>query len=344
MGIINAVKGGFDLLLKEKRFPSYSEIVYRVGIKRESMPLPAHIQIEPTTRCNLNCITCSRKSLSTSRFNKTLSLDEYKHIIDQIPSLKSVQLSGLGEPLLTRDLEHIAKYTKEKNIKLSTNTNGSLINEKNADTLLNFFDQINISIDSAKADSYNTIRSGGDFTKLIENINMITRKKATSNSKTKLFLTFTVTHKNYRELTEYLALCRQLHVNCAVVEVENWYVPSQDKYKEMFEFIENSRSVSNDIKTLVLNSKQGFKRDGLQLLYLSPEKRKGICSWAFNQCFITCDGYITPCCIRMDPDIFNFGNIYESSFKELWDSQKFRKFRKTMIKNLPNPVCDKCPD
>jgi MoaA/NifB/PqqE/SkfB family radical SAM enzyme len=46
----------------------------------------------------------------------------------------------------------------------------------------------------------------------------------------------------------------------------------------------------------------------------------------------------------MDPEVFNFGNIFEIPFKEIWNGKRYQGFRETMIKNLPNPICDNCPD
>lgn len=77
---------------------------------------------------------------------------------------------------------------------------------------------------------------------------------------------------------------------------------------------------------------------------LPPDKRKRMCPWSFYQTFITVDDYVTPCCIRMDKDAFYFGNIYEKPFIEIWNGEKMKKFREANLKNLPNPVCDFCPD
>jgi len=84
--------------------------------------------------------------------------------------------------------------------------------------------------------------------------------------------------------------------------------------------------------------------ESLEIGFLSSEKRKLKCRWPFDSCFITVDGFVTPCCIRANPEVFNFGNIFETPFKEIWNGEKYQKFRETMIKNLPNPICDNCPD
>ncbi|NMB92560.1 MAG: hypothetical protein GYA31_03000, partial [Parcubacteria group bacterium] len=76
----------------------------------------------------------------------------------------------------------------------------------------------------------------------------------------------------------------------------------------------------------------------------SIKKRKTFCGWPFFGIFITVDGFITPCCIRMNPEVFNFGNIYQDDFNTIWNGEKYKKFRKSMIRNLPNNICDNCPN
>ncbi len=332
-----------NFIRRERRLPTYLEIIKFLNIRAEEMPFPTHIQLESTTKCNLDCITCSRKSLSPSRLNKDLSLSKFKYIVNSIPTLKSFQLQGLGEPLLTKDIWKIAKYAKAKKIKLSTTINGILINEKNVDKLLDLFGEIRISLDSVNEENYNKIRVGGNYKRLIKNIQLLVNKRKQLNSKTKIVLTFVVTHLNYHELEDFLKLCIELGCNCGVVEVENWYVPGQKGYKKELEFIKKSRAFSSKIKNLVFKYKKEFKKAGLYLTYSSAEKRKAICRWPF-ECFITCDGYVTPCCIRQDPDVINFGNVFETPFGEIWNSEKYKMFRRTFIINSPNPICDECPD
>ncbi|WP_048203480.1 SPASM domain-containing protein [Methanocaldococcus infernus] len=70
---------------------------------------------------------------------------------------------------------------------------------------------------------------------------------------------------------------------------------------------------------------------------------KGKCNWGFYYCFITFDGLITPCCIRME-DKYALGDLKETNFENLWNNERFKKFREAHIKNKFLPVCEYCPD
>ena len=327
----------------------YIEVIlielYRfLKITNSNMPLPLWIYLEPTTKCNFNCITCSRTSLSPSRLNKSLSFNNFKYIINEIPSLKTIHLQGLGEPLLTQDIWKIAKFAKAKGIKLTTTINGSLINPKNIDNLLKYFSGIGISLDSINEKNYNTIRPGGNYKQIMENIQFLLARNKQLNTKAIISSNYVASHLNFSELEEYLKFCLNSHLNSNVVEVENWYFPYQRQYKEESEFIKDSRKFHKEIVASILRYKKVFEKNNLFLSYGLTDKRKKTCLWPFLSCYISYDGYVTPCCIRQDPTALNFGNIFSMPFKKIWNSQKYKAFRRTMITDLPNIVCDNCPN
>jgi radical SAM protein with 4Fe4S-binding SPASM domain len=72
--------------------------------------------------------------------------------------------------------------------------------------------------------------------------------------------------------------------------------------------------------------------------------RKGHCCWCFTTAYITCDGFVTPCCIRTDPRVKQFGNLREETFEAVWNNDAMREFRRSHLRGGANPVCDRCPD
>ena len=126
--------------------PPKSVLFHHLGIRKEKMPLPYFIQLEPTTKCNFSCVMCTRKKLSKSRLNQELTLEDFRYIIKQLPTLIKVKLQGYGEPFLCSELHDILSFGRENGISFTTTTNGSLLH-KNLD-LVKFFDEIIVSIDT----------------------------------------------------------------------------------------------------------------------------------------------------------------------------------------------------
>jgi radical SAM protein with 4Fe4S-binding SPASM domain len=54
---------------------------------------------------------------------------------------------------------------------------------------------------------------------------------------------------------------------------------------------------------------------------------------------------VTPCCENgSDPERINFGNIFEQSFADIWNSEQYQKFRLVLQSTDSRPaICTDCP-
>lgn len=97
--------------------------------------------------------------------------DTYYSILDQCKPY-SIKLNWRGEPLLHPLLSHMVKWAKYKGIhEVSINTNGQLLNKDTAQQLADVgLDWLIISVDGVYKDTYESIRKGGDFKRLVHNI------------------------------------------------------------------------------------------------------------------------------------------------------------------------------
>ncbi|MGD0279104.1 MAG: radical SAM protein, partial [Smithella sp.] len=232
-----------SLLSKYRRLKRYSEFY----IKDTS--LPEYIQLEPTTKCNCNCITCGRKTSRSHLLKKDLSLDEFKRIISEIPSLKTVQLQGIGEPLMCDNFEEIIVYGLSKGIIFNTNSNATLLDDHNIDFVLKHFKVFNISFDSMIKENFEKIRIGADFDKIVHNIKRLIARKKELGAETRIVLYFVVTHRNYNELPLFFDFCENIGAEAEIRECMHWLWmnPEHKEYSEVTDFINSCRSVRDDI-------------------------------------------------------------------------------------------------
>lgn len=90
------------------------------------------IEIGVTSRCNFRCSYCGAYDLLERRI---LSVDDVARVIDTLPDLERVKLSG-GEVLLEFDIcEGIVKYCTEKGIATQINSNGTLLSDEKFERL-----------------------------------------------------------------------------------------------------------------------------------------------------------------------------------------------------------------
>ena len=85
--------------------------------------LPRYAQIEPTNRCNEKCVFCPRNESDYDVLLGKMSLEQFKDILRQIPTLTDFQINGLGEPLLHQDIFEMIRYAADKGINISMNSN-----------------------------------------------------------------------------------------------------------------------------------------------------------------------------------------------------------------------------
>ena len=107
---------------------------------------PITMHIMPTSTCNLSCNFCSVKD----RNHEKLDLEEQIiPVVEELSKkgLKSVILSGGGEPLIYKDFNKLIDDLSSKDLEIGLITNGTLINRR-PDSFYENFSWIRISINS----------------------------------------------------------------------------------------------------------------------------------------------------------------------------------------------------
>ncbi len=315
--------------------------------KKETALTPTYIQLEPTVRCNLNCITCTRDKVIKDYQKFDLTLEEADKILSLFPNLNSVKLQGLGEPLLHPQIVPLLEKFKRRNIRVWTITNGTLLNsEKYRSILLNYVDDVAISFDSVNKENFNYLRRGADMDRIIQGIKLLTEERNKRKSNLAVGINFVISHKNYLELGQLHEIAAALRVDyVTVADVENWMIPGEDEFRDSAAFVAETRKLSPLIRKKVNRLRLRLLKKGIILGYKHCQKKLGNCYWPFKSVFITVEGEITPCCLRMHK-AHSLGNIFElGSFEELWNSERYKAFRKSHLdQDTSNLTCSLCPD
>src|SRR5947209_1568885 len=97
------------------------------------MQLPSYVQIEPVGQCNLRCQMCSiqfRQDGPPYGPPAFMEFGTFMRVIDQFVTLQELHLQGLGEPMMHPRFFDMVEYARGKGIKVSTNSNLTLLNAK----------------------------------------------------------------------------------------------------------------------------------------------------------------------------------------------------------------------
>jgi radical SAM protein with 4Fe4S-binding SPASM domain len=82
---------------------------------------------------------------------------------------------------------------------------------------------------------------------------------------------------------------------------------------------------------------------GVQLVQPPLDKTEYFCGQPFDSLWINWDGAVRPCCRAVYADTIQVGNLYESSWEEIWNSDDMKKLRMSLLTGEEMiPFCEEC--
>lgn len=301
---------------------------------------PLIVQIEPTTFCNLKCVMCVSPDLTRER--QHLSLTQFEKLLEKLNYLEKINLVGVGETLLNPELPGIIRVANKKGIKIGIATNGILLNKDKAKELLDAgIDWLNISIDGANAESYKKIRGNDEFHTILKNarnFQMLLEGYSSVDSA----IWFTIQRGNLYELPAMIDLVQSIgYKRLFSQKTHLWGDPAIQLKKEYLLNVDKTVLLKLIAETEELAKSKGVIYTSYNV---SSDKRSRSCKWPWRSCYVSVEGFVTPCCLNgCNPQIINFGNIFDNEFEDIWNSSEYKKFRHELKSPNCPEVCKSCP-
>jgi radical SAM protein with 4Fe4S-binding SPASM domain len=232
------------------KFPSLEEAIRVVeggGMRPHLGIRPLKLEMDVTTQCNIRCIMCY---LSDPRFSKIrrvdISVEDFERIAEQVfPLCYSVSLSMSTEPLLHKNIGWFVATAKQQyGVEVvHMYTNGLLLHQQLIDHFIEAaLDRINVSIDGATKPTYERIRRGASFDKLIANIQALNRAKGRLGSPCPVIsFGFVMMRSNIEELPLLIQLAHDLQVR----EVDCIHVTLHDGFSAAAESLDKHKALCN---------------------------------------------------------------------------------------------------
>ena len=307
-----------------------------------SVPVASRsIQIECTTRCNLKCTMCEI-SYWTEK-GGDLEAANLQNMLEHLPKLKRVDLTGIGEALMNRGFLSALKILKSRGLYVTLNDNFTLMTEDAARRIVELgVDQIFLSLDGATKETYEKIRVGANFDKVVSNARrLIQIKREMRKKRPEVKINTVVCSTNYRELPAIIELAHNMGIG--MVQFVNVMV---------FENTANldTTSVQQKVRAKFQEARERARQLGvlvkIELFDKQPVQR---CDFPWKRNFVTYDGYVHPCCYttqtgdRAAQNQRSFGNLIEHSFTDVWRSEIYSAFRSKLQHGILPSACEHCP-
>lgn len=314
------IKNKFESLKKRLKpffswIPAYwrERIIYPY-VTRFTMPLsiakPEGLILELTNICNLKCRICNRPGKDSPV--GTMDLLLAKSLLERAHDcgIQQIGFHTIGEPLLYPNLKEVLIFAKKLGFTIMISTNANLLTEENSDMLLDTgIDRLRVSLEGTD-ETYNTLRLGGDFCRVIKNIEYFHKKKS-EYLNTMLDLNYVVTIDTVKCIKDFLEKYDYLFNEIIFTPLINQGYTQSDYVKE---------------RSIVL-----FKND------------KYPCFNLWTSMFITFNGDVSVCCVDYNHKLI-IGNVNDGSLLELWNSHAYKQYRKLNREGRINKIkhCSNC--
>lgn len=333
---------------------------------------PRELWIEPTTRCNIRCITCE-KYLKPPGLDFDMEPEVYEEIRQQIlPYVHRIYIVGLGEPLFAPLFQLMVDDCIKLGIKFSYTTNGVLLNEELVEKTVRYGFGIALSVDGARKETFESIRKGMKFETILEKMRII--KAVLAKYRPREFdYSWNVVGmtRNISELPELLELAGKNGVKS--ITVFNFGVGGRDD-----ELARESLSGHPEIAKKYFTLAQAVAHKWrINLIFPSYSSAAGVrqikateatqssyslkdisrLCWALNEgerfmvahqrrcyspwyhVYVRYNGDIWPCCMY---STYSLGNIKTTNFPEIWNGETYREFRRRIHSGNPAYWCARC--
>ncbi|MGC9777816.1 MAG: SPASM domain-containing protein [Candidatus Heimdallarchaeota archaeon] len=314
--------------------------------------------------CNILCIMCERYNnfKKKSSTNEKIRMDSLliEEVVEQgfqLGELKEIIPSTMGEPLLYDYFDKFIELCEKYNLYLNLTTNGTFPKkpiEDWANLLLPICSDIKISWNGFTKETDEKIMHGKnhDLAKdnLIELLRIRDELRRNGKKCSSITLQLTFMEMNYQEIPDIV----EMAIDYGIDRVKGHHIWIHNKEAEKWSMRRNKDSinrwndVSNKTQNLVNNIKmETGKSIKIENIYPLSDKKpnslllNSVCPFLGREAWVAANGNFNPCCAPDDlrRNLGNFGNLHNSSLKEIWNSSEYNELCKSYEKNI---LCKRC--
>ena len=328
------------------------------------------LYLEPTSRCNLNCAMCFRKSWVDEEAG---DMDEatFRAVLAHLPpGVETLFFGGMGEPLFHPHITDMVRAASAAGLRTELVSNGSLLTEERSAALLDAgLDMLWLSVDSLEEADYAAIRCNGSLAVLKKHILAFNQLRFRLEREVRLGVAFVLMKSNVRSLADLPFFASYYHVN--EVNVSHLIPTSESAAHEVLYHNVLQSDFGGDhvppaaprihlplmdwTRPGVPEAVASLLSAGMCEIFLSGSRlRRPARRCRFveeGMAFVRHDGMLSPCMAllrssrlywegktRLNQHLF-FGNVRSQPLDRLWRSPEYAAFRQNVRAFEFSPCC-----
>jgi len=285
---------------------------------------PIYIEISPYGGCNHRCTFCALDYMGYE--NIAINFEVLKESISSMAlnGVKSIMFAGEGEPLLFKNLDLIVEHCKKVGIDSSLTTNFVPIRKNNVKKFVQNCSWIKVSLNAGTKQSYANIHQTKekDFETVIQNLKDAVFYKKKYNLKCTIGVQMLLLPENKDEAVILAKLVKDIGVDYLVIKPYSQHLSSQTT---KYENIDYSQMID------IQDHLQTFNDENFSVVFRINTMKKHIeKDQGYSKChstpffwgYVASDGKVFGCSAYLGDDKFCYGNIYDNSFQDIWESDR----------------------
>lgn len=284
---------------------------------------PIFMEVGLTNKCNMACYWCITENGRDNKYGEALDINVLKKFLLDFSSMggRAITYAGQGEPTYYPYFHEAVKYAKECGFQLGMMTNG--VYKKIYNPIIGeSFQWIRISLDTLDAKKYKEWKMVDGVKVILNNVESLKDYPVKIGVNCNVGPNITLDHA--KELVEWVNSNEHLRYLQFRPILPRYYKELETSYKECNSIAELNEDVWNYLDSL--------SSDERRKINLSNDKRfdmKYGTAYSFRSCeghffepILDATGEVKVCTYHPDNKNLSFGNIYESSFREIWTSEQ----------------------